>query len=571
MASQKETSDRGNTIQARGVWHRPNVTGAETNLEGICSVLDTFQHTGINLVFLEVFYHGMTVFKTSTVEYYTGFEAFDYGLYPDYLSAFVAEAQKRNIEVHAWVEDFYIGVKTNRFVKNCPQWLLKNSQGSYRQSEGADYGGYIFLDPANSEVRKFLVDFYSELLTKFPQIKGLNLDYIRYPVSSTSDDTGFTKTAMEQFAATQGWILEDDSIETFRAKLKATGAHGKFTDFRAGCVTQFVSEVFQMVREKHPQVLLSTAIFPEPSQSYNQKKQDFAKWLKEGYLDIVTPMAYYDDNGTLKNALQTMMKGCEDTYCYAGLSSTYHNLSNTHVQQQMQVCRDVGADGFVFFGSQSILNKPAYIDFLHDTLGSVKSTDVLPHSSPESLLNALSLPMLEALRQDPREDPDSLAQLENTLQEIRDLGQGSQRGLEEAEGKLKLLAKYNLQAYVSQENLDWTRDALLLLHRYLSVYVRRAEAKALLPADPPIPEVPDTPDIPDIPDTPEIPDTPDVPQSPVESSATCATAPEATAPSQTPEQPKDPVSPIPAIACAGAAVIAAGAAVTVAVNKKKKV
>ena len=30
-------------IQARGVWHRPNVTGTETTLAGICDVLDTLQ------------------------------------------------------------------------------------------------------------------------------------------------------------------------------------------------------------------------------------------------------------------------------------------------------------------------------------------------------------------------------------------------------------------------------------------------------------------------------------------------------------------------------------------------
>ena len=39
-------------ITAQGVWHRPNITGTETNLAGIRAVLDVFQETGINLVFL---------------------------------------------------------------------------------------------------------------------------------------------------------------------------------------------------------------------------------------------------------------------------------------------------------------------------------------------------------------------------------------------------------------------------------------------------------------------------------------------------------------------------------------
>ena len=102
-------------IQARGVWHRPNITGTETNLEGVCAVLDTLKKTGINLVFLETFYHGMTVYRSNLIPYYTGFDAYDYSPYPDYLSAFVAEAEKRGIEVHAWVEDFYVGVNENYF------------------------------------------------------------------------------------------------------------------------------------------------------------------------------------------------------------------------------------------------------------------------------------------------------------------------------------------------------------------------------------------------------------------------------------------------------------------------
>ncbi len=474
-----------NPIQARGVWHRPNVTNQETNLEGICSILDKFQYAGINLVFLETFYHGMTVFKTSTVEYYTGFESYDYGDYPDYLSAFVAEAQKRNIEVHAWVEDFYIGVKANRFVKNCPQWLLLNSSGSYRQTEGASYGGYIFLDPANAEVCTYLVNFYNELLTKFPQIKGLNLDYIRYPLSDTSDDTGFTKVAMDSFAQSQNWHLADDTIQTFVHQLNRTGSHAKFTDFRAGCVTNFVEQVYQMVKESHPNVLLSTAIFPEVEQSYNQKKQDFSTWLKNGYLDIVTPMAYYDDNSQLKSALTSMMKDCQSSFCYAGLSSTYHSLSNERVLQQIDVCNNVGADGFVFFGSQSILNNDGYIQLLHDRYGSVTTNDVTPHSNVVTLVQKMAMPIVEKLLQDPLENPTKIKQLQQQLQDIINLGEDSLWALNEATNNLKLLVKYNLSAFVSQSNIDQVQTQLELLYRYISIYANRANIKQTLPQYPP--------------------------------------------------------------------------------------
>ena len=44
--------------------------------------------------------------------------------------------------------------------------------------------------------------------------------------------------------------------------------------------------MFLSVRTKHPDKLLSTAIFPEPSLAYNTKKQDFVKWIEKGYIDV---------------------------------------------------------------------------------------------------------------------------------------------------------------------------------------------------------------------------------------------------------------------------------------------
>lgn len=364
-------------IQARGVWHRPNVTGVETNLEGICSVLDTFQKTGINLVFLETFYHGMTVYRTNLIPYYTGFDAFDYSPYPDYLSAFVAEAGKRGIEVHAWVEDFYIGVEENYFTKYLPQWLQLTKDGKKRQSEGAEYGGYLFLDPANPEVRQYLINFYDELLTKFPDIAGLNLDYIRYPVSSRSDDTGYTDVAMEGFAKEQGIQFPENATREDKVNAVAQ-QYDAWVQYRANQVTTFVGQVREMVTQKHSDVLLSTAVFPEQGKSFGDKKQDFNTWLARGYLDIITPMAYYDDIATLKYALEGMLPGLAGCYCYAGISPTYHNLSNERVLAQMQTAIETGAEGFVFFGSQSILNNQGYIDLLAEKFEG--QTAVLPHN-----------------------------------------------------------------------------------------------------------------------------------------------------------------------------------------------
>lgn len=462
-------------IQARGVWHRPNVTKVETNLEGICSVLDTFQKTGINLVFLETFFHGMTVYRSSLIPYYTGFDEFDYSPYPDYLSAFVAEAGKRNIEVHAWVEDFYIGVDGNYFTRYLPQWLMLTADGANRQSEGAEYGGYLFLDPANPEVRQYLVRFYDELLTKFPDVAGLNLDYIRYPLSSRGDDTGFTEAAMDGFAEEVGLTFPENATREEMVQL-VSAQYDRWVQYRADQVTTFVGQVYDMVKTDHPGVLLSTAVFPEQGKSFGDKKQDFNTWLARGYLDIITPMAYYDDIPTLKSALEAMLPGLSACYCYAGISPTYHNLSNERVVQQMQTVIETGADGFVFFGSQSILNAPGYIELLECMFGQRKT--ILPHGSVDALFAATAQVVGNKLAEagEPAQNVESLlAQLANAAQ-LAD--EASLDGMEAACKQLHMLVNYNLDSWISEENVTLIAQDLQWLLRWMQVKTTRLSVKA---------------------------------------------------------------------------------------------
>lgn len=335
------------------IWHRPNDSGEETDLNGLKKVLNKFCLAGINLVFLESFYHGAAAYRSGYVPYNPSLEVFRYGSYPDYLSAFVTEADKLGIEVHAWVEDFYIGMEESIFTRNYPGWLLKTKDGGIRQTEG---DGFLFLDPANAQARGFLLKVYLEMLCSHPLLKGLNLDYIRYPLSSAEDDAGYTEAALDAFSKQYGVSPEED--------------YEDWVKFRADTVTAFVESVKKEVKSKLPYIKLSTAVFPERKLSYETKKQDFSEWLKRGLLDFVTPMAYYDDLDKLKEALTGMLGFCKETPCLAGLSCTYHNLPKKDVFAQIDLSLSLGAKGVVFFGSKSILEDIGYMLALNEKFGS---------------------------------------------------------------------------------------------------------------------------------------------------------------------------------------------------------
>lgn len=483
FASQKD--DGVGVVSARGVWHRPDDTGTEKSVDGVCAFLDKLQRAGINLVFLETFYHGMAMYRSAYVPYYTKFQSYDYGEYADYMSCFVAEAKKRNIEVHAWVEDFYIGITDNYFTKNLPEWLMVTDKGSTRNTEG---GGFIFLDPANDDVKKYLVSFYDELLTTFPDVKGLNLDYIRYPVSEQKNDTGYTQAAITAFCKQQGIEGSFDATE-FATYINLNGLYSAWVDFRAAQVTDFVRIVFETVRTNHPDRLLSTAIFPEPSISYNAKKQDFVKWIKNGYIDIVTPMAYYDNPNTLKNALTEMIDDCDKCFCYAGLSATYHNLSETDVVKQLEVCNQTGVDGFVFFGAKSLVENDDYVELLHRRFGDVST--VTPDAELQKLYDATIVPLVQYLETN-GESSVKLSEFTDALKPLKTCDEYNVESLTDGVKALSLIVKYNLSQYVSEQNIEVVSQCLSKLYRFSSVKLARLKANGTNQDDPaPTPPTPD--------------------------------------------------------------------------------
>lgn len=499
-AAAEEGEGKYNGIGARGVWHRPNSSGRETTLSGLCSVLDEMADAGVNMVYVESFYHGMAVFKTDLVPYYTGFDKYNYGDYPDYLTAFATEAEKRGIEVHAWVENFYIGVNENTaLVKRYPTWLLVNESGEIRHTtEGASLGGYIFLDPANKSVRDFLLSLYDEMLTNVPSIKGINLDYIRYPISSfySGTDTGYTNFAMSKFSGEQGFSVSGSNRrEDFKAYISENSLIDQWTAFRADSVTAFVKEIFEMTRESHPECIISVATHPDISNAYNEKKQDFMTWVDMGYIDVVTPMVYHYGASQISASLKEMLAKFKGVYCYSGLYSTYHSQSVSEFREHLAASDGCGADGFVLFESVKTFYSPAYdyAEFLHSEYAENSTLAALPHWSAERLIDAAAEIIADSLSEN-GEKQEIVGELNEQMQRIRQIGEQSAEDIDSAIEEIKGLRDYLSSGVVGEDSAAEAVDTLDLLSEYLGVRKTRLTFKGLLKAEQPPENPPTDPD-----------------------------------------------------------------------------
>lgn len=397
-------SNESKPVTARAVWHRP----VEKSYETLIETLDTYQDCGFNLIFVETFFNGFSMFQSEYVEYHKDFANVTYGEYADYLSAFVGEAKKRGIEVHAWVEDFYVGLNINiKLLNDHPDWVMynntKDAQGNYTYLQKNEGGEYIFIDPTNKEVTDFLINYYKELLNKNPDIKGLNLDYIRYPVSSRTEDTGYTKNAMLAFASentrTGVTIKETQNLKTMITNFQkyfspnykggqeaADEFYQKWCDFRVQAITDFVSRVNEEVKADRD-ILLSTAVFSSINETKSNKKQDWQTWFKNGWIDIATPMAYFDSSADVQEGVTAMIWAAgTKCYYYTGLASSYRGLPAYENNYQIQASYDAGANGYVIFCSTQIIGH----DDVQATLkaGVNSKTAILPHDDADKVIKA---------------------------------------------------------------------------------------------------------------------------------------------------------------------------------------
>ena len=398
----QSASAESKPVSARGVWHRPT----ELNYAQIEETVRTYAKIGINMVFVETWYGGYSSFKSDLADFpYNPQLAATYNknadtVYQDYLSAFVACCQEYGIEVHAWVENFYVGLNPEvPIVANHPDWIMYNDDGTiYQRNEG---GKYIFLDPANKEVQNALIGYYLEMFEKVPGIAGLNLDYIRYPVTDASQDSGYSIAAMQEFAEQKG-ITFSDAQKADREKMarkfkqlfdpaylaggqaEADQNYADWMTYRTNVITEYVRRIKNEIKETQ-NIVLSTAVFASITESLEKKKQDWRTWFSNGWIDIATPMAYYTDaSDVLKNVTAMIQAAGNNCYYYSGLASSYSGLPAWQNKEQIEASYLAGANGYVIFCSTQIIG---HEDVQEVLMAGVNSTTAIrPHDSLDKVL-----------------------------------------------------------------------------------------------------------------------------------------------------------------------------------------
>ena len=454
-------------VSARAVWHRP----IETTYAELETNMKMYHDIGINLIFVETLYNGYSAFKSEHEEFpyhknlAASYTANDGTVYGDYLSAFLALAAKYDIEVHSWVENFYVGIDQNAAILTLhPDWVMYNDDNTVVQrNEG---GPYYFVDPANKEVQDLLIAYYNELLDKYPEVAGLNLDYIRYPVSSLDEDTGYTMAAMKGFYDSLGLEFKENQLAD-RVKMRnkfvqlfdpdylyggqdeADENYEKWVMYRMGLITGYVERIKNEVKLPN-NIMLSTSVFASIQESYYNKKQDWKTWFNNGWIDIATPMAYYNNTVDVNKNVQNMiLMGGNNCMYYTGLASSYSGLPAWQNKEFVEASYSAGAAGYVIFCSTQIIG---HEDVQAALMSGVNSKwAVLPHAAINEILEAAFGDILD--KADRLYIPaggmteEQKASLKAVLDEILAMDSATARDIYNIESRIKALADKDVKDY----------------------------------------------------------------------------------------------------------------------------
>ncbi len=348
-----------------------------TSPQKIQAMVNSAADNGFNTLIVQVRGRG-DAYYNSRVEP-RAIELKDQPLTFDPLAVTLAEAHKRGLKVHAWLNTSLLAnldaLPTDpRHVYNKhPEWLavpkavaaelykLPPSDPRYREkivewskSNRGELEG-VYTGPANPKVRDHIYKIWMDVLKHYP-VDGLHFDYVRFASPdfdySRTSLTNFRKWLEPQLKSVERRELKDSLLKNPLAAPDIYPA--KFADFQRAQVTALVERIYRAVKKRRPEVLVSAAVFANDENAYTRRFQDWRRWLQMGILDVACPMAYSTDTAVFQKQIEVAATTAHDAKrrVWAGIGAYRIPVESTI--ERINVARSLSADGIILFSLERV-------------------------------------------------------------------------------------------------------------------------------------------------------------------------------------------------------------------------
>jgi uncharacterized lipoprotein YddW (UPF0748 family) len=217
------------------------------------------------------------------------------------------------VRIHAWGNVFFVWSDKDgalpsppaHIVNQHPEWLLRPGDVRYLDPVGGSDWEGIYTDPANTAAREHTLAVFTDIVTRYP-VEGFHYDYVRYP--------------------------------------QVTYASGPEDHEH---VTALVREGASRLRRMRPGVVISAAVFPDPSVARDRVLQRWPEWAAEGLVDVLCPMAYRRDTAEVERLLSLARAAAPRTEMWGGLMA--YRGERALVRDQVRAASRAGCEGAILF------------------------------------------------------------------------------------------------------------------------------------------------------------------------------------------------------------------------------
>jgi uncharacterized lipoprotein YddW (UPF0748 family) len=318
----------------------------------------------LNTVYLEAFWDGYTIYPSRVAEQRP--LGINYGTAVggkgwDVLRVYAKEAAKLNLKIHAWLHVFHQwntnlgGLERSPIFSRHKDWAILDSNGSplvRAEAEGANRDIFkVFLSPSNEQARKYLREVVAEIAENYPELGGIQWDYIRYPLQTEAAAFDYNPLALAQFKKETGIDATRISAKTEPQKWRV------WQDWKTRQVTEVVRELGAIVRRKRPNWEISAAVFPDIEENLRVKQQDWKDWSKKGYIDALLPMLYstnYQKVETWANDFRRDASAKTKIYPAIFIGHFYNEKENKFDRRYLDIERKFNFGGVGLFAAQSL-------------------------------------------------------------------------------------------------------------------------------------------------------------------------------------------------------------------------
>lgn len=196
-------------------------------------------------------------------------EAENYGY--DVFDAFLKAFREAGIKVHAWINPYRVLTSSSDIEKlsnGSPayKWLKDNDSENDRN---VCFWQGIYLNPAETEVRKLVIDGIRELMRKY-EVDGIHFDDYFYPTA----DPDFDRESYEAYCKDNKHPL---SLE----------------DWRRANVNALISGCYTAIKAINGDTVFSISPAASIENNYTALFADVEEWVQSGYVDTVIPQLYF--------------------------------------------------------------------------------------------------------------------------------------------------------------------------------------------------------------------------------------------------------------------------------------